>query len=1146
MTTPSTQRKAGPFLGNAVQTAWPFEFKIFAPSDIKVTVADADGIESVLVLDTDYSVSLNVNQDTSPGGTVTYPISGAALAVGRKLTVTGNLPYDQPLDLPSGGNFSPLALENQLDRTVMQVQQLREESSRSIKLPVTSNASVDLPQPEGSKFLAWNFDGSALINADAENIAIDFAYADWVHETFEGDGSRVSFSLQKPPGNIANLDLSVDGLSMVPGVDFTLLQNVVTFLVAPADGAQILARYGQPISQFPVEVANAVQGPFLLLDQQITYDFEIPAGKNALSISPAITAGVTVTVPPGSKFITLDEYTGGGGGGGGEANTGYNVGGGIPIYDSKSGAVLNFRSLIAGTGITMSSSPGQGITINATAVPGGSGEVNTASNLGAGVPVYDSKSGVDLRFRSLVAGSGIDITSTSGGATTISNTLAPGEVNTASNVGTGTGTVFKVKSGANLQFKTLKAGANVTLVNGTDDITINATTSGGGGSGLPIVNVMDYGADNTGATASNTAFNNAAAAAADSLVYVPAGTYNITSQLSNSATWWLAPGAVITGQSTVNGMQNTSRLTGRIVHYENDVKRSARFGSPSVWLESNYWRYSQSIAEVSAVSRYSEIGIMGASRTSDNPAQTLGSIGVAAYSVNDSTSPKEPAWGIYVNHQKVNGSGPSYGMEIDNVNKSATFNATPYTMGDGMTSDRSFNLWLTCGAGDGLLGAGNAVSAAIGISANPTPFNRGMIFPSGCVNATYNEIITSFNGGRIAWYDFQGSVERLSGYISSAGPVAGLDFMARDETSNTMALGMRLDGSTDSFRPIGDNLLELGYSGNRWKNLHAVLGNVGGAVSALDGGEATAGANSIGRSNPLRSASSGSTLKLGHGTSGSPVSANSPALWHESWVSTDYTALGDGSQFAQGVAGALFQTFKTGGTGGVNGLISLARANSNTAGDIIGMRGIADGKDRTSGATTFCGVWGEVESPGTNYGYGCYGVEINAFTNYSGSSAVQDPFTSSGGKVTGLLVNNYQKAGTPGNYKNHFGIAVTSLTASTREKGYHTGLYISDCDSQSIRLFGGARASDDTVNTSSATSVGIQFQGRHQTGIEFSTACMGAGVGTPRGDAIRLGDNKVNMGQYTGATFNEGDMWFNSGILYIRAGGANRVIAFVP
>lgn len=476
MTIPSTQRKAGPFSGNGVQTSWPFTFKVFSASDVAVVVYTP--LTGEVKLDpSEYTVTVNGNQDTSPGGAVEYPIGGATLGASDRLTVLGGVAYDQPLDLPAGGNFSPVALENQLDRTVMQVQQLAEQSGRMLSLPVTtSSASAQFPRPDAGKFIAWNNDGTALRNADGSDLSVEIAFSDWAYETFTGDGTTTAFSLLKPPGNIANLALTVDGFAMTPGTSFTLAANVITFATAPALGAEIVARYGRNAEQLPVEILNAVQGPFLQLDNRVTYDFTLTSGKNALAISPTIAAGVTVTVPPGSKFITLDEYTGGGGGGMAETLAA-NVGGGVPVFDSKTVDTLNFRSLAAGSGISLSSTPGGSTTITSTVVPG---EVNAAANVGAGTPVYDGKTGTTLKFRSLVAGSGISLSSVAGGATTITSTVVPGETNTASNVGTGEGVLFKSKNIYDLQFKTLKAGSNVTITNGTNEVTINAAASGGG------------------------------------------------------------------------------------------------------------------------------------------------------------------------------------------------------------------------------------------------------------------------------------------------------------------------------------------------------------------------------------------------------------------------------------------------------------------------------------------------------------------------------------------------------------------------------------------------------------------------------------------------------------------------------------------
>lgn len=58
-------------------------------------------------------------------------------------------------------------------------------------------------------------------------------------------------------------------------------------------------------------------------------------------------------------------------------------------------------------------------------LPPGGGETNTASNLGGGDGIFASKSGVDLRFKSLKAGSGISI-SDSGTELTLVNTAGGG------------------------------------------------------------------------------------------------------------------------------------------------------------------------------------------------------------------------------------------------------------------------------------------------------------------------------------------------------------------------------------------------------------------------------------------------------------------------------------------------------------------------------------------------------------------------------------------------------------------------------------------------------------------------------------------------------------------------------------------------
>lgn len=139
MTISSQTRKAGPFNGNGTTTAFPFTFKVFAVGDVSVVRANAAGVETTLTLTSDYTVSLNANQSSNPGGTVTLV---SALATGSSMVITSEIDYLQPTDLTNQGGFYPSVINNALDRLTMLTQQLKEAVDRSAKIPITSTADA--------------------------------------------------------------------------------------------------------------------------------------------------------------------------------------------------------------------------------------------------------------------------------------------------------------------------------------------------------------------------------------------------------------------------------------------------------------------------------------------------------------------------------------------------------------------------------------------------------------------------------------------------------------------------------------------------------------------------------------------------------------------------------------------------------------------------------------------------------------------------------------------------------------------------------------------------------------------------------------------------------------------------------------------
>ena len=163
MTISSVVFQAGPFAGNGVTTSFPFTFKVFTASEMLWTKRDVSGNEFILVKDLDYNVTLNADQNASPGGTISFPLGGsvyAVLAVNESLVGLSNAPATQLINLVAAGGFFPEVIAQGLDRMVMLVQQLTSTLNRTLKYSVTDASSPSLPTSlqRANQYLA--FDGS--------------------------------------------------------------------------------------------------------------------------------------------------------------------------------------------------------------------------------------------------------------------------------------------------------------------------------------------------------------------------------------------------------------------------------------------------------------------------------------------------------------------------------------------------------------------------------------------------------------------------------------------------------------------------------------------------------------------------------------------------------------------------------------------------------------------------------------------------------------------------------------------------------------------------------------------------------------------------------------------------------------------------
>lgn len=161
MTVTTTARLAGPFVGNSATVSFPFAFKVFASTDL-VVVQSVAGVQTTLVNGTDYTVALNANQDTAPGGTINFAVAPDNT---KTLVITSNVPQTQTTAVTNNGGFFPDVFNAVFDRAVILIQQLAQTLSRAITIPVTASGITSLQiSPVPSGVVMWSADGTQLVS----------------------------------------------------------------------------------------------------------------------------------------------------------------------------------------------------------------------------------------------------------------------------------------------------------------------------------------------------------------------------------------------------------------------------------------------------------------------------------------------------------------------------------------------------------------------------------------------------------------------------------------------------------------------------------------------------------------------------------------------------------------------------------------------------------------------------------------------------------------------------------------------------------------------------------------------------------------------------------------------------------------------
>ena len=160
----NTNQPINDYTGNGAAVAYPFTFYVISSAHLVVTV---DGV--VQSLGTNYTIA---GLRSPTGGTVTFVVAPGA---GSAVRLRRVMPYSRTIDYQDAGDLLAQTLDDDIDGTVMLLQQLEYQAQFFLRNADTlTGVSALMPSPQALKLLRWNSAGNALENTDVAGLIPGF------------------------------------------------------------------------------------------------------------------------------------------------------------------------------------------------------------------------------------------------------------------------------------------------------------------------------------------------------------------------------------------------------------------------------------------------------------------------------------------------------------------------------------------------------------------------------------------------------------------------------------------------------------------------------------------------------------------------------------------------------------------------------------------------------------------------------------------------------------------------------------------------------------------------------------------------------------------------------------------------------------